>query len=407
MKKKYYAFKGEEKKIFESWDQLQKYAEDKKGYTQKSFSSLEEANAFLEGKDIYGEAVKKKNDEGFVVAYTDGSYEEKISAYSYGAFIIAPDGKTKELCGAGNRPEFVSTRNVAGEIFGVIEALKWTYYNGYSKLLVYHDYEGLSKWASGEWGAKSPVSLFYLESIKKYLKIVDCSFVKVKGHSNDKYNDMVDKLAKDALFIGKTLEESYSAADFTISSEDYAPLCEYVHKQISSAKFEEIDDGIKFDLKGKKLIVARRKGYTFVTGEKSSLLCVAVLYALDNFSSDPDRLVESAFGAESFKDKISLSLDLINKETCENYAPYILFALSALSDRIKAALNEENIRYEKISSLFKKDGEGFSYCGKPVKYEKIDEAYSFFYKYRVGYADLEMGRDEARKTVMVARDILS
>ena len=32
-------------------------------------------------------------------------------------------------------------------------------------------------------------------------KKCDISFHKVKGHSNDKYNDMADQLAKDALGI--------------------------------------------------------------------------------------------------------------------------------------------------------------------------------------------------------------
>ena len=38
----------------------------------------------------------------------------------------------------------------------------------------------------------------YYNNIKEY---VDIKFVKVKGHSGDKYNDMADKLAKEALGI--------------------------------------------------------------------------------------------------------------------------------------------------------------------------------------------------------------
>lgn len=36
----------------------------------------------------------------------------------------------------------------------------------------------------------------YFDSIKNYINI---RFVKVKGHSNDRYNDMADILAKEAL----------------------------------------------------------------------------------------------------------------------------------------------------------------------------------------------------------------
>ena len=41
----------------------------------------------------------------------------------------------------------------------------------------------------------------YHEKMQEYKKKINIKFVKVKGHSGDKYNDIVDKLAKKALGI--------------------------------------------------------------------------------------------------------------------------------------------------------------------------------------------------------------
>ena len=41
----------------------------------------------------------------------------------------------------------------------------------------------------------------YYEKMQEYKKKIDTKFIKVKGHSGDKYNDIVDRLAKKALGI--------------------------------------------------------------------------------------------------------------------------------------------------------------------------------------------------------------
>ena len=43
--------------------------------------------------------------------------------------------------------------------------------------------------------------MHYVEFYKNASKHVDVDFIKVKGHSGDKYNDMADELAKKALGI--------------------------------------------------------------------------------------------------------------------------------------------------------------------------------------------------------------
>lgn len=69
------------------------------------------------------------------------------------------------------------------------------------EITIYHDYEGIAKWCTGAWKATKPGTIAYQAFYRGAVKKVKVHFVKVKGHSNDKYNDMADQLAKKALGI--------------------------------------------------------------------------------------------------------------------------------------------------------------------------------------------------------------
>ena len=61
------------------------------------------------------------------------------------------------------------------------------------------DYEGIEKWCTGAWKANKTGTIAYREFYQKACTQVNIRFVKVKGHSGDKYNDLADKLAKEAV----------------------------------------------------------------------------------------------------------------------------------------------------------------------------------------------------------------
>lgn len=91
-------------------------------------------------------------------------------------------------------------RNVSGEIFAVMYSIYYSYKQGYKNLVIFHDYEGLSKWASSEWKSKTEITKFYKEFLESYRKKgVEIFFYKVKSHNKDVMNNYVDKLAKDTL----------------------------------------------------------------------------------------------------------------------------------------------------------------------------------------------------------------
>ena len=48
-----------------------------------------------------------------------------------------------------------------------------------------------------------PLTIGYRDKIKEFRKEIEILFVKVKAHSNEKYNDLADHLAKKYLGIEK------------------------------------------------------------------------------------------------------------------------------------------------------------------------------------------------------------
>ncbi len=402
---KYYAVKGNgEKHLFTDWDSCKEFLDEKKGYKYKSFSTKEEAEFYFSDKD-YSEDLKN----GFAVAFTDGSYEENLCRYSFGVIAFSSDGKTETLCDSGNNPDFVSSRNVAGEVLGVLAAVKWAFLRGYDRLKIYHDYEGLSAWATRRWQAKGAVSIFYISELKKYEGAVELFFEKVKGHSNVSYNEVVDKLAKAALFEGKVQKDEGIGCKIS-GTGDYESLCEYVYRQNKNIKTELGDDYCKLTSRDRTLSIYRKRGVISICGEIDFLYCFAAGYFYKNSTtSSVNRLIERFFDFNevdgTFLRGVEITEFLDRNLPAKNYAPYIIFTLIDIEKRIGGVLKEKGFKGEKISRAFVgKDG-GFKTVLPFNGAEKIEEMYSFFYRYRINLNDLIFDKSECLKFIEEAKKI--
>ena len=138
-------------------------------------------------------------------AYVDGSYDAETGQFSYGiVFFPEIEGAKEEerelhFSKAFYEPELSEMRNVAGEIMGAAQAMKLAEKAGLGNLTIHHDYEGIAKWCTGEWKARKKWTQKYKAFYDEISKNLDVKFVKVKGHSGDKYNELADKLAGKAL----------------------------------------------------------------------------------------------------------------------------------------------------------------------------------------------------------------
>ena len=210
-KKKFYAVKvGRVPGIYGTWDECKLQVDGYPNSEYKGFARLSEAESFVGTEvlesmklnpDIYAheENASTPLEGGYAVkAYVDGSYDVATGNYASGAVILL-DGKTVELSKLYTDDAGGKLRNVAGEIKGAELAIEYCKKQGIDSVVIYHDYLGVGKWADDEWKANLDMTKAYKSYIRECRKNMRINFVKVKGHSGDKYNDMADALAKAAL----------------------------------------------------------------------------------------------------------------------------------------------------------------------------------------------------------------
>ena len=212
-KKKIYAVrKGRTIGLFETWEECKEAVTGVAGAEYKGFLSRQEAYEYLGmGKDILEETAKKKEietknapleipaQEDKIIAYVDGSYEHSLLKYAFGCVFLLPDGRRLTENGSGNNPESAKLRNVTGEMLGAMFAVQFAIKNGYPKIEICYDYEGVEKWVTGVWKSKTELTQKYAQAMRSWGTKVQISFTKVAAHTNVYYNEMADQLAKAAL----------------------------------------------------------------------------------------------------------------------------------------------------------------------------------------------------------------
>lgn len=205
MAKKYYAVrKGKVPGIYMTWNDCKAQVDGFSGAEYKSFPSIKEAALYVEGGNDESVSANMQDgipvtDEFNAVAYVDGSYNQATREFSYGV-VMFHNGKELHFSEKQSDKGLAEMRNVAGEIKGAQCAMRYAVEHGCKTLIIYHDYEGIAKWCTGAWKANKEGTKdykAYFDSISERVKI---SFVKVKGHSGDLYNDKADELAKKAVF---------------------------------------------------------------------------------------------------------------------------------------------------------------------------------------------------------------
>lgn len=200
---KYYSVKkGRKPGIYKTWEECEAQVLNFKGAIYKSFSTWNEAETWLHNKPIKSKRNNKlvlPTDKQHAVAYSDGSFIKKSQTYSYGAVVLW-DNKEYHFSKRFRDDDLTSMWNVSGELNGAKRVMLFAFANNITYLTLYHDYEGIAKWAKNEWTSKNQEALDYIDFCNKIKEKVDLKFIWVKGHSGDKYNDLADMLAAEASF---------------------------------------------------------------------------------------------------------------------------------------------------------------------------------------------------------------
>ena len=200
-KKKFYAVRvgREGSGIYDTWEECRRQVVGVPRAVYKSFPTRQEAQDYIAGWDGGKEPAPAKPWTG-AVAYVDGSFDKRSGDFSCGAVLLW-NGEQVEFSQRFEDRELSEMHNVAGEIMGAVTVIEYCLEHGIPGVEIHHDYEGVGRWPDGSWRANKPGTKRYAARCQEAMKVMEIRFVKVKGHSGDKYNDMADALARRALGI--------------------------------------------------------------------------------------------------------------------------------------------------------------------------------------------------------------
>jgi ribonuclease HI len=152
--------------------------------------------------------------------YVDGSYIN--GATGYGAVILESGKVVDELSGPVDSFEVNGTRQVAGELVAVKEALNWCLARSVREVSIYFDYLGVEKWATGQWKTNQPLTKEYARFVAE--SGVKIHWHKVASHTGDRWNDRADALAKQGAGAGFNKQadtQSDLVGDLVKKTEDW------------------------------------------------------------------------------------------------------------------------------------------------------------------------------------------
>jgi ribonuclease H-related protein len=138
------------------------------------------------------------------VVYTDGSFNPKT--YAIGCAAILYDGTSKRpyriFFGKKLKAQRKHGSNIA-EMVAVRTAIKASISNGYTHIVINHDWTGVDFFSHVEnimsRSKICPEFIKYANYIENARSSIEIVFVKVKAHSDDEKNRIVDKLARSQL----------------------------------------------------------------------------------------------------------------------------------------------------------------------------------------------------------------
>ena len=151
---------------------------------------------------ISGERWSKMKQE--VRVWVDGSFSMVDGHPIYGGGAVAYIGDSKSpiiFKSAGDDTNWARMRNVAGEllaVMGIVEQLT-RFKESLERVVIFYDYDGIEKWATGEWRCKKLCTQAYKQFIDEKMQELNISFIHVKAHAGNVNNEKADATGKEGV----------------------------------------------------------------------------------------------------------------------------------------------------------------------------------------------------------------
>ncbi|KGO13099.1 ribonuclease HI [Clostridium botulinum] len=212
-----------EDKIVDTWAECLEYVKGVKGAKYKSFKDITSAQQYLNK----GSKLLKKDEDNYpkdcLHVYVDGSYNSSTKKYSYGLVAVRNDVVEYIDSAASKDSSKSNIRQIAGELEGAIKGVKYALSKGEAKVVIFHDYEGVSHHATGFWERREQSSIEYYNKMNELInKGIEVLFVKVDSHTGDLFNELADEKCKEKLSIqsDKVVEKWLDKNKIAVANED-------------------------------------------------------------------------------------------------------------------------------------------------------------------------------------------
>ena len=211
---KYYAVRrGRKVGIYTSWVDCKAQVHGYPGAQYKAFSNKEGAEAYLaaphhspaQPSPQIGISELSSDTPSPVHVWVDGACvpETDGTLHIGWAFLVYVNGQELHRASGSDVPaDAYRHRNVAGEIMAIRKAVAWCQRKEIKEISIHYDYQGLESWVTGDWKAKTAFTQDYAQFVQS--SGLTLYWVKVKAHSGESGNEIVDKLARGAAVKRKT-----------------------------------------------------------------------------------------------------------------------------------------------------------------------------------------------------------
>jgi len=207
---KYYAVKrGRRIGVYTSWEDCKKQTNGLESAVYKSFPTEEEAHAFLgikNKKELLQLEIEQAQFydkySNYVNVYVDGSFNSNIEIYSAAFVVVKNETAIHQYARVGHDKQAASKiKHLAGELSAAMMGASFVAKKGFKKVMLYHDNLSIRNLIEGTQKPKNEFQhkyIRYMDNLKQTYRI-KIEFTKVKAHNGNKWNELVDTLAKEAI----------------------------------------------------------------------------------------------------------------------------------------------------------------------------------------------------------------